>query len=143
MKLIRTYIVLALALLITVSATGISISLHKCCGSIKDFSFLGHAEECDMAKKPVRLKCPIESENTITKNSCCSDQEISLSQASEKLPAAKIQIKEKEQNFNVLFVYTLFNKWFDSSDEEKESGKPSPGIFIIEALVLLLQQFRI
>ncbi|MBC8053887.1 MAG: hypothetical protein H7Y13_12550 [Sphingobacteriaceae bacterium] len=145
MKLFRTYIVLSLALLITLSATGITISLHRCCGSIKHFSLFGSAPECKMAAKPAPKPCPVKSGTEIKKDSCCNDQQISLNQSNEKTtPATSQQVKEKEQSFDVLFVYTLFKNWFGSSDQdEKDTDKPSPGLFIVEALILLLQQFRI
>ena len=144
MKLFRSYIVCTLALLITLSATGLSISLHKCCGSIKDFSLFGTTQECKMANKPALRKCPVKPGSAVKKDSCCQNQRISLTQTANKnLPATKAQVKEKEQSFDVLFVYSLFKNWLGSSDKEEESESPSPGVFIVEALILLLQQFRI
>ena len=144
MKLFRPYLVLALALLITLSATGISISLHKCCGTIQGFSLFGNHEECEMAKKPASQDCPVKSLSNIQKQPCCDNQQISF-QSLEKSysAAAKIQVKESEQNFDVLFFYTLFKNWFGSSETEDNAEKPSPGLFITEAIILLLQQFRI
>lgn len=143
MKLFRTYIVLSLALLITLSASGISVSLHKCCGSIKDFSFFATAKECKMAKKPTQ--CTEKSNSKFHKSSCCSNQQISLAQSSEKTsPAASnTKVKESQQSFDVLFVYTLFKNWFGSSEQQENTEKPSPGLFVVEAIILLLQQFRI
>lgn len=99
-----------------------------------------------MAKKPAPQNCPVKSHSNIKKVPCCDTQQISLNQSSEATPSAvaKTQIKDSEQNFDVLFVYTLFKNWFGSSDQEEEdSEKPSPGLFIFEALILLLQQFRL
>jgi len=146
MKLFRTYIVLTLAMLITLSASGITISLHKCCGSIKGFSLFANAHECEMAKKSAPKNCPQHSKTSVEKKSCCTDQKIVFTQSTDKtFPATtKNQAKETKQNFDVLFFYTLITNWFGSSDqEEEEVQKPSPGLFIIEALILLLQQFRI
>lgn len=145
MKIFRNYIALALVLLITVSATGINISLHKCCGSIQDFSLFGKAKECKMGQKPATKSCPVKSENSFTKDVCCDNQQISLNQVTDKISPKNNQVKDKEQSFDVLFVYTLFNNWFGSSSEnqDEKEDKPSPGLFIVEALILLLQQFRI
>ena len=145
MKLFRSYIVLALAMLITLSASGISISLHRCCGSIEGFSLFGNSKECKMAKRQTSKDCPENSKTSIKKKSCCTDQKISLTQSTTKTSpiTAKNQVKETRQSFDVLFFYTLITNWFSSSDQEEEIQKPSPGLFIIEALILLLQQFRI
>lgn len=144
MKTFRNYIALALVLLITVSATGINISLHKCCGSIQDFSLFGKAKECKMAQKPATKSCPVKSENSLTKDACCDNQQISLNQVTNKISPKTNQVKDKEQSFDVLFVYTLFDNWFGCSDDQDEKeDEPSPGLFIVEALILLLQQFRI
>jgi hypothetical protein len=136
--------VLTLALLITLSAAGINMSLHRCCGSIQSFSFFGNAKECKMAKIPSHKPSP--SKANLQKEPCCSTQQISFRQSSDSTNVAtkSTQIKENEHSFDVLFVYNLFKTWFGSSDqEEKETQKPSPGLFILEALILLLQQFRI
>ncbi|MFD2162087.1 hypothetical protein ACFSJU_06760 [Paradesertivirga mongoliensis] len=144
MKIFRNYIALALVLLITVSATGINISLHKCCGSIQDFSLFGKAKECKMAQKTTAKSCPVKSENSFTKDACCDNQQISLNQVTDKVSPKNNQVKDKEQSFDVLFVYTLFNNWFGSSEgQDQKQDEPSPGLFIVEALILLLQQFRI
>ena len=142
MKLFRTYLVLALAMLITLSASGINISLHKCCGSIQDFSLFGAASQCKMKKMPE--SCPKKSTTEVTKQSCCSNQKISFTQASEKIsPTAKTEIKQNEHTFDVLFFYTLFKNWFSDTETKDKIVDPSPGLFITEALILLLQQFRI
>lgn len=145
MKIFRSYIILALAMLITLSASGISVSLHKCCGSIEGFSLFGNAKECEMTKRQTPKDCPENSKNSIKKNACCTDQKISFTQSADKTSpvTAKNQVKETKQNFDVLFFYTLITNWFSSSNQEEEIQKPSPGLFIIEALILLLQQFRI
>ncbi len=146
MKLFRTYIVLTLAMLITLSASGITISLHKCCGSIKGFSLFASAHKCEMAEKPAPKDCPQHSKTSLKKTSCCTDQKIVLTKSTDKaFPATtNSQVKETKQNFDVLFFHTLITNWFSSSDQqEEEIRKPSPGLFIIEALILLLQQFRL
>ncbi|MEJ6981889.1 hypothetical protein WG906_15585 [Pedobacter sp. P351] len=145
MKLFRSYIVLALAMLITLSASGISVSLHKCCGSIEGISLFGNSKECKMAKRQTPKDCPEESKTSINKKSCCTDQKISFTQTTDKTSpvTAKNQVKETKQNFDVLFFYTLITSFFSSSEQEEEIQKPSPGLFITEALILLLQQFRI
>ncbi len=142
MKLFRTYLVLALAMLITLSASGINISLHKCCGSIKSFSLFGSAKECKMER--TAEGCARKSKTHVHKGSCCSNQKISFAQSSEKNSlAAKTEIKQNEHNFDVLFFYTLFKNWFSNTETKNKIEDPSPGLFITEALILLLQQFRI
>lgn len=143
MKLFRTYIVLSLAVLIAFSASGINVSLHRCCGLIKDFSLFGEAKNCGMTNKSYSMACK-EKSTSIAKELCCNDQQISLSQLTEnQVLISKSQVKETKPGFDVLFFYTLFQNWFNSSDSENEEEKPSPGLFIVEAVLLLLQQFRI
>ena len=125
MKLFRTYIVLTLAMLITLSASGITISLHKCCGSIKGFSLFANAHECEMAKKPAPKNCPQHSKSSVEKKSCCTDQKIVFTQSTDKtFPAtAKNQVKETKQNFDVLFFlypdYKLV--WFIRSGRRRST----------------------
>ena len=143
MKLFRTYIVLSLAMLIAFSASGINVSLHRCCGLIKDFSLFGEAKDCGMTNKSSSMACT-EKPTSIEKEFCCNDQQISLCQLAEnQVLISKSQIKETKPSFDVLFFYTLFQNWFNPSESEKEEEKPSPGLFIVEAILLLLQQFRI
>ena len=141
MKLFRNYIVLTLALLITISAAGINVSLHRCCGSIKNFSFFGKAEDCKVAK----VHKSSASKASLQKVPCCSDQQISFRQSldSTNVATKHTQVTEKEQSFDVLFVYNLFKNWLGSSEREEKAPKPSPGLFVLEAIILLLQQFRI
>ncbi|HEY0057031.1 MAG TPA: hypothetical protein VGB63_16900 [Pedobacter sp.] len=142
MKLFRTYLVLALAMLITLSASGINISLHKCCGSIQSLSLLGSAKECKMESKT--RDCAPKSKTHVHKGSCCSNQKVSFAQSSEKISlTTKTEIKQNEHNFDVLFFYTIFKNWFSTTEAKDKIEKPSPGLFIREALLLLLQQFRI
>jgi hypothetical protein len=141
MKLFHKYLVLSLALLITISASGISISLHRCCGSIKHFSFLGLSDECKMAKRQAAADCPLG--DAFKKQSCCTDQKISLGQRADNTVATSTQVKEKGRGFDVLFFYTLFKSWFGASDQQENIERPSPGLYIVEALILLLQQFRL
>ena len=142
MKLFRTYLVLALAMLITLSASGINISLHKCCGSVRSFSLFGEARKCEMNK--VGESCSKKAKHNVKRDSCCSNPKISFTPAPDAIsPTTKTEIKQNEQNFDVLFFYTLIKSWFGTTETENNVEKPSPGLFIIEALILLLQQFRI
>ena len=130
-------------MLIAFSASGINVSLHRCCGLIKDFSLFGEAKDCGMTNKSSSMACT-EKPTSIEKEFCCNDQQISLGQLAEnQVLISKSQIKETKPSFDVLFFYTLFQNWFNPSESEKEEEKPSPGLFIVEAILLLLQQFRI
>ena len=145
MKRFRPYLVLALALLITLSATGISVSLHRCCGTIQGFSLFGNHDECKMAKKPIPQDCSGKPHSDYQSEPCCDNQQISFKASEELCPAiAKTHVKKGSQNFDVLFFYTLLKNGFGIAGTANDNTeKPSPGLFITEAIILLLQQFRI
>lgn len=142
MKTLRTYLVFTMALLIMMSATGISISLHKCCGSIEGFSLYGDAKACNMTSK---ASSDCSSKTSVAKELCCDNQQVSFNQSPESTSPSisKVQTSDARQGFDVLFVYTLFKNSFGTSEQEEDTEKPSPGLFIVEAVILLLQQFRI
>ena len=143
MKLFRTYFALFLAMLIFSSASGINLSLHKCCGSVKSFSLFGEARECKMAKKPASCSHS-KSKDSLEKTPCCTNQKVSFNESNKSLTKVSPSSEKKaDKEFDVLFFYTLVKNWLGDSEPAEENHKPSPGVFIVEALILLLQQFRI
>jgi len=139
MNLFRKYIVLTLALLITISASGISISMHRCCGKIKDFSLLGAKADCKMDAKTTKHAFNPKHNG----KPCCSEQKITIQKTAEAT-ANKNQVKEKA-SFDVLFVLTFVRNWLglNSFEDEVEEDEPSPFLSISESLTILFRQFRI
>lgn len=143
MKLFRTYSTLLLALLITVSASGVSISLHRCCGSIVDFSLFGNAKECKMAERE-RFTCSSKKSER-QRQVCCSTQNISIKSSSETRISKRVEIgtKQIKEVFDVLFFYTLYKNIFREDTTSAETENTSPGLVFSETILLLLKQFRI
>jgi len=139
MNLLKKYCTLTIALLVTLSASGISISLHKCCGKIKDVSILGTKADCKMA-----MKADKHAFNPKHKGKpCCSDQKITIQKTAEATQN-KSQIKEKS-SFDVLFVLAFVRNWLGlpSNEEEDEDSAYSPSISVSDSLIILFRQFRI
>lgn len=133
---------LVLALLITFSASGLTISIHSCCDSASSFSIFGNAESCTACKRKLTENCSITESKKL--KVCCSNQQVPFSPSIEKTsPAiAKTKDRKAKDSFNVLFFYTLFQNWFNS-EEKNGNERLSPGLVISKALILLFQQFRI
>ncbi|MGX5687642.1 HYC_CC_PP family protein [Arcticibacter tournemirensis] len=144
MQFLRRYIVLTLALLITLSATGINVSVHRCCGKIKNFTLLGDNKVCSKAARPVLLSCSLKQHNVQLEpqgRKCCSDQKINVSNELEA-SLQKNQISEKHvQPF--LFSISFFKSFFSLDELPAVKLRPFIEKHFKEPLIVLLQQFRI
>lgn len=144
MNVVRKYLVLTLSMLITLSASGLSISVHECCGKIRDFSLFGDLPSCKMHQVEVRPGCDTLHRHTPGKKGkpCCSEQKIVVGKTSDAI--AKSQIKEVK-SFDVLFVLTFVKNWlgFSSESSEEDEVSSSGSFSFIESLVILFRQFRI
>lgn len=147
MNLLRKYIVFSLVMLITLSASGISISIHKCCNKIKDISFFGSDADCKMSSKPkAKPSCSDKHEfNPEHKGkACCSDQKVTVQKTTEAT-VYKSQVKEKN-TFDVLFALNFVRNWLgfaSQEDEDAEQTSSSPGFSVTGSLTILFRQFRI
>ncbi|WP_256013488.1 HYC_CC_PP family protein [Desertivirga xinjiangensis] len=145
MNHVRKYILLTLALLITISASGLSISIHTCCGKVKDFSLLGTDTKCKMHTRTTKdPSCaPKHSFNPLHKGKpCCSDQLISIQKTADATIYKK-QVQERNA-FDVLFVIKFVKNWLGFNSEQDEEDEPPVSVLSIsKSLTILFRQFRI
>lgn len=77
MKFIRKILAICMTMVILVSSTGFTMSLHFCGGELQNFAFFTQAESCKMEVKALP---PCQHESTsvpmIKKESCCKDQTV-------------------------------------------------------------------
>ncbi|WP_207426954.1 hypothetical protein [Pedobacter sp. SYSU D00535] len=142
MKLFRRYIVLTLAMLITISASGISISLHKCCGSIKDFTLFGEADECNM--ESAKPSCEPDKYGVAKHKgkNCCQDQEVTVKKTSHA--AYSKSDAQTKPAFDVLLILNFVRGWFGYNQQEAEDEDDrSPVLYFPESLTILFRQFRL
>ncbi len=142
MKFLQRYLVLTLALLITLSATGTTLSLHTCCGKIKHFSIFGKPESCKMDKSSKAVNAT-EAPHIVSKKKCCDNKNVSIQKTSEAT-ANKTQVTEKK-GFDVLFILNFVRSWFGANQAAEEDDEEETQVSwrFYDSLIILLRHFRI
>ncbi|WP_040299434.1 HYC_CC_PP family protein [Arcticibacter svalbardensis] len=142
MQLIKRIGFQILALIIIISASGFTISVHHCCGKIKGINFFAESKGCQIHKKSAKghtqNNVPASS---VTSKSCCYNQKISnpanMQSSGEKMPI-------RSQSMPVLYlIQSLFNNWFGSSEHVEVKVKPYTILWYQEPLNILFRQFKI
>lgn len=141
MQLLRRYIILTLTLLITLSASGVNVSVHRCCGKIKNFALLGDSKVCNMSKHSTSFSGKHSAHSAVNGIPCCNNQNIRLHNQVQAAQQKAQSVEKHVQPF--LFSFELLKSWF--STEELPAVKITPFItkHLREPLTILLRQFRI
>ena len=81
MKVIRSIVSLLLAVLVLVSSTSFTVSMHLCRGHIKDIAVLKEAAPCAMERMAAELNeelpCAMHGES-VGRNGCCENKTIAI-----------------------------------------------------------------
>lgn len=143
MQLLRRYITLTLALLITLSATGVNVSVHRCCGKIKNFTLFGDSKVCSMDHMPKRSSCSTKQPGSLAvhRHSCCNNQRISVHN---DLQASVQKGQTTEKHVQPLIInWELFKSWIGTDELPVFRLKPYLIHHLKDPLIILFRQFRI
>lgn len=103
-----------MAILILVSATGLSVHAHTCAGELHDFAFYGTAEKCPMEAVPVKPSCHAAMEKTDkTGEPCCENHAYQLEQHENSPELTSVKIFKPEMKLVALaysFVLPLLQE---------------------------------
>lgn len=142
MQLIERIVCRFLALIVIISASGFTVSVHHCCGKIKEVNFFADSKDCQMHKKNAKNNTSCNKQApSLTGKSCCYNQNLSIhntiQSSGEKVPA-------RSQSMPVLYlIQSLFNSWFGSSERIEVKVKPYTILWYQEPLNILFRQFKI
>lgn len=143
MKLLKGYLALILALLITLSAAGVNVSVHWCCGKIKNFTVFGDTKVCSMGMgHELSAAVANSSGGSVDRLPCCNNQTINLHQ--EVQAAFEKNRSPVNQTQPVLFTAVFLpNFLLTPCQLSPESGTLPLVCCTKEPLSVLFRQFRI
>lgn len=140
MQLFKRIVYQSLALIVLISASGFRVSIHHCCGKIKEINFFAESK-CPMHKKSVGGNTQTNKQTSLLAGkSCCYNQQISIhnniQNSVEKAPMRSLSMP-------VLYlIQSLFNNWFGSDKNIEVRVKPYI-LWYQEPLNILFKQLRI
>ncbi|WP_374166604.1 hypothetical protein [Arcticibacter sp. MXS-1] len=141
MKVLRGYIALILALLITVSAAGVPVSVHRCCGKIKNFTIFGDAELCNMAKGALHKAPAHSSKGAVASIPCCNNQTITLH--NEVRASLEKNSTPQAHGFIAFIVKNILSSFLPPQLKIQPNSYFSGSHWLKGSLNILFRQFRI
>lgn len=90
-----------MAFVVLTTTMSFTVDMHYCGEALVDFSFFTKAEGCGMEKQHVPVPCG----TSITKKSCCSNQQLRV-EGQEDVITAFSTISFEQQTFVAAFCYT-------------------------------------
>ena len=120
-----------------ISSVGFSVDVHICKGEVTSVSFFGEAEACEMSqeisgKSNIHPCCKARQEekrlgskeNTVLKNQCCHNEQLSL-ETNPNITTPTENVEMSDLTFIILFAldyYTLFS--VESSVDDFQNYSP-------------------
>ena len=132
-------------MLITLSATGLNVSVHKCCGKITHFTLFGGDEECGMdgesSKKASCFSGDYLQSVATNADACCNNLRIAVHNQLD-LGQHKTQSSENLSPA-VLLVFRIVGNWLNDAKVPEAKPLPFTSNQHKEPLTILHRQFRI
>jgi len=119
-KLIHKIMSLSMAIVVLFSTMSFTMDMHFCGGTLMDTAIFQQVKTCGM-----EMENPLTEGCSVTKKSCCSDEQVVLD-GQDELQLHAEQITLEQQVFIASFVYSYINL-FESVDKKKtafEAYKP-------------------
>jgi len=97
----KKLLIILLMLVYGVTSSGMTVTLHYCCGKLDDISFTGKQEK----------QCPMGSKH-MKNSSCCKDTQLTAKLAADQQLAAKwiASAQSNQAEFAPAFSIDLFNR---------------------------------
>ena len=126
-----------MALLVLFSTFSFSVAQHYCGDVLVDYSFMGHAESCDMEVQE-SAELP---ECNLVKADCCGDEVLTVDGQND-LKVSFEKLSFEQQQFVVSFVYSYLNL-FEGLQENVVPFSHYPPPLLVKDIHILDQTFLI
>lgn len=105
MKQLQHIAILALAILMLFTATGVSVHAHSCAGELQDFAVFEQPEACPMIAQ-VEPSCHAVAQDADAAVACCENHSYQLEQHDETVAYTSVKVLKPEIKLMVL-AYTF------------------------------------
>jgi len=125
-----------MATVVLFSTLSFTVDMHYCGDVLVDTAIFSEAESCGMD-----MHNSTSDEETVTKDSCCSETVISID-GDEEFNTTFEELTFEQQTFVATFVYTYINLFEVSEDNSTSFLDYSPPL-VVKDILLLDEQFLI